>query len=232
MKNLILIEIGLVVAFVFLISSAFSSYNHLYTLYGVSLPPGISLAMSAIEIDALFACIFVILLIIISRSVKKSNEAAPPQIWPLRLGIVFALASLFSLLGFLITRTLPANTYDPGYSHPAFLGYARLFLIDLSLPGLIFGILGIIAGILAYKKEHSRIALVGIILALTSTLLFGILSLNTSGAPFVCTSDSVCDKNGLGECISYSGYRQYERGSAVRPGFCIFIPPGGDTTPI
>src|SRR2546425_147887 len=118
MKLLFLVESGLVITFVGVSDTAFNWYQNAHARGGGGEYP--ILSRFAVEIDVLFACIIGIFLVVVSHFVKRPKEQAAPKLWPLRLGMIFALVSFFSCLGFVIARMFQVDLY------------AHLFLIYLS----------------------------------------------------------------------------------------------------
>ncbi|HUZ92570.1 MAG TPA: hypothetical protein VNG29_01055 [Candidatus Paceibacterota bacterium] len=96
--------------------------------------------------------------------------------WLTRLSIIFGLLSTVALCGSFSGIFL--QSIDP---------VLRTGLVRWILPGLILAVLGIVMGIIAYRKTRARIACWGIAVGIVTIAAFFVLEITAGGRlPFNC----------------------------------------------
>ena len=137
----------------------------------------------------------------------QTTQVAPlRQLWLTRLSIIWgwlALTSSFLFFGALVPSV--GSAANKVVMH---------LMVYMPVPGLLFGILAILTGVIAYKRERVRSVLWGVISGAFIFAIFLYFLAIRGGTPFLCISDNACG-NG---CYSYAGDTKAD---ILHPGTCF-----------
>src|SRR5436189_13609 len=90
-----------------------------------------------------------------------------------------SLLALFALK--LITVFIPQDAYFNEQTRSVLS-----ILVFLPLPGLGLAVVAIAAGAISYRREQTRAALIGLVLGVTTVVIFFVTFLSKNGAQFHC----------------------------------------------
>lgn len=134
-------------------------------------------------IDFIFCGVVILLLVglwgIFDKAPLKDS-------WPKRMSVISGLLSLASLVG--LTATSFGSNDMAGLER-----FSLSVLAFLIIPGFELAILAVITGAIAYKRERSRIGVLGVVLGIIAIVSIVYPILTVGGAPVFCRSDAVCN---------------------------------------